>query len=171
MAKHLIELKNICKTFDDTEVLKNINLYINENEFLTLLGPSGCGKSTLLRLIAGFETPTSGEIFFEDKDLVSVEPYERKVNTVFQRYALFPHLNVFDNIALYVKVKVFDFANINFVLKSVSFEIFNTLRNGGIKERAVKLQYLCKSYRFLFRSSGNHITHHVMDFGRNSYIG
>ena len=133
MAKHLIELKNICKTFDDTEVLKNINLYINENEFLTLLGPSGCGKSTLLRLIAGFETPTSGEIFFENKDLVSVEPYERKVNTVFQRYALFPHLNVFDNIAFGLKIKNMDSVQIKNKVKKV-LELVNL---EGFEERSI----------------------------------
>ena len=105
MAKHLIELTDLCKTFDDNEVLKNINLYINENEFLTLLGPSGCGKSTLLRIIAGFETPTSGNVSFEGQDLAGVPAYERKVNTVFQRYALFPHLDVFDNIAFGLNIK------------------------------------------------------------------
>ncbi len=133
MAKHLIELKNITKTFDDTEVLKNINLYINENEFLTLLGPSGCGKSTLLRLIAGFEVPTSGEIFFEDKDLSGVEPYERKVNTVFQRYALFPHLNVFDNIAFGLKIKNMDSVQIKNKVKRV-LELVNL---DGFEERSI----------------------------------
>ena len=105
MAEHLIVLENLCKTFDDTEVLKNINLYINENEFLTLLGPSGCGKSTILRIIAGFETPTEGKVYFEDEDMSSVMPYQRKINTVFQRYALFPHLDVYDNIAFGLKIK------------------------------------------------------------------
>ncbi|MBR3932425.1 MAG: ABC transporter ATP-binding protein [Clostridia bacterium] len=133
MAKHLIELKNLCKTFDDTEVLKNINLYINENEFLTLLGPSGCGKSTLLRLIAGFETPTSGDIHFEGKDLVSVEPYERKVNTVFQKYALFPHLNVFDNIAFGLKIKKMDKDQIEKKVKRV-LELVNLK---GFEERSI----------------------------------
>jgi len=105
LGKHLIEFKNLCKTFDDTEVLKNINLHIDENEFLTLLGPSGCGKSTLLRIIAGFESPTSGNVYFEGEDLADVAPYERKVNTVFQRYALFPHLDVYDNIAFGLNIK------------------------------------------------------------------
>lgn len=105
MSKHIIELENICKTFDDSEVLKNINLHIDENEFVTLLGPSGCGKSTLLRLIAGFESPTSGTIRFDGVDLANVMPYERRVNTVFQKYALFPHLNVFDNIAFGLRIK------------------------------------------------------------------
>ncbi|MDY3303941.1 MAG: spermidine/putrescine ABC transporter ATP-binding protein [Clostridia bacterium] len=105
MSKHIIELENICKTFDDSEVLKNINLHIDENEFVTLLGPSGCGKSTILRLIAGFESPTSGTIRFDGVDLANVMPYERRVNTVFQKYALFPHLNVFDNIAFGLRIK------------------------------------------------------------------
>ena len=103
--EHLIELKNICKTFDDTEVLKNINLYIDKNEFVTLLGPSGCGKSTMLRIIAGFEEPDGGDVIFEGKSILSVPPYERTVNTVFQKYALFPHLNVEDNVAFGLKLK------------------------------------------------------------------
>ena len=119
MAKHLIEFKNVCKTFDDTEVLKNINLYINENEFLTLLGPSGCGKSTLLRIIAGFETPTSGKVLFEDSDLDGIPAYERKVNTVFQRYALFPHLDVYDNIAFGLHIKKLDSKTIAEKVKNV----------------------------------------------------
>jgi len=105
MSEHLIVLENICKSFDDSEVLKNINLYIDENEFLTLLGPSGCGKSTILRIIAGFESPTEGAVWFEDENLASVMPYQRKINTVFQRYALFPHLDVYDNIAFGLKIK------------------------------------------------------------------
>lgn len=102
---HLIELSNICKSFDETQVLKNINLYIDKNEFVTLLGPSGCGKSTILRIISGFETPTSGDVFFEGKSILKIPPYERTVNTVFQKYALFPHLNVADNIAFGLKLK------------------------------------------------------------------
>ena len=103
--EHLIELKNICKTFDDTEVLKNINLYIDKNEFVTLLGPSGCGKSTMLRIIAGFEEPDGGDVIFEGRSILAVPPYERTVNTVFQKYALFPHLNVEDNVAFGLKLK------------------------------------------------------------------
>ena len=133
MSKHLIELKNIIKVFDDTEVLKNISLYINENEFLTLLGPSGCGKSTILRLIAGFETPTSGELYFEDENLVNVEPYERKVNTVFQKYALFPHLNVFDNIAFGLKIKNMDSVEIGNKVKKV-LELVNL---SGFEKRSI----------------------------------
>ena len=108
MSNHLIELKNVTKTFDVTDALKDINLYIDKNEFLTLLGPSGCGKSTLLRIIAGFENTTSGSVLFEGKDLLSIPPYQRKVNTVFQKYALFPHMDVYDNIAFGLKIKKMD---------------------------------------------------------------
>lgn len=108
----LIELKNIRKSFDDTEVLKDINLYIRKKEFITLLGPSGCGKTTMLRIIGGFEAPTSGQVLFEGKDMVPVPPYKRRVNTVFQKYALFPHLNVFDNIAFGLKLKKMNKAEI-----------------------------------------------------------
>ena len=101
----LILFKNVCKEFDNAEVLTNINLYIRRNEFLTLLGPSGCGKTTMLRMLAGFETPTSGDILFEGKSIVATPPYKRKLNTVFRRYALFPHLNVHDNIAFGLKIK------------------------------------------------------------------
>jgi spermidine/putrescine transport system ATP-binding protein len=86
-------------------VLSNINLYIRENEFLTFLGPSGCGKTTLLRIIGGFDTPTSGDILFFGESIVNLPPYKRRVNTVFQRYALFPHLNVFENVAFGLNIK------------------------------------------------------------------
>ncbi len=101
----LIELKNICKSFGDTQVLKDINLYIRRKEFVTLLGPSGCGKTTMLRIIGGFETADSGELIFDGKDLSGVPPYKRRVNTVFQKYALFTHMNVFNNIAFGLKLK------------------------------------------------------------------
>ena len=103
--EHLIDLKNICKEYDGVRVLKDINLYIRKKEFVTLLGPSGCGKTTTLRIIGGFETPTSGELLFEGKEISHIPPYKRRVNTVFQKYALFPHLNVFDNIAFGLKLK------------------------------------------------------------------
>ena len=103
--EHLIDLKNICKEYDGVKVLKDINLYIRKKEFVTLLGPSGCGKTTTLRIIGGFETPSSGELLFEGKEISHIPPYKRRVNTVFQKYALFPHLNVFDNIAFGLKLK------------------------------------------------------------------
>ena len=104
-SEHIIEIKDLCKSFDGTKVLKNITFYIRNNEFITLLGPSGCGKSTTLRIIAGFETADSGIVNFEGKDLKSVPANKRNINTVFQRYALFPHLNVFDNVAFGLKIK------------------------------------------------------------------
>lgn len=103
--KPIVDLKNISKEYGETKVLEDINLYINENEFLTLLGPSGCGKTTTLRIIGGFSSPTEGRVIFEGKDITEVPPYERQINTVFQKYALFPHLNVYDNIAFGLKIK------------------------------------------------------------------
>lgn len=105
---YIIDLKNISKTFEDNEVLKNINMYIRRNEFLTLLGPSGCGKTTLLRIIGGFETPSEGTVLFEGQDISDFPPYKRKINTVFQKYALFPHMNVEDNIAFGLHIKKMD---------------------------------------------------------------
>jgi len=101
----LIELKNITKTFDDQQILKGINLNIYENEFLTLLGPSGCGKTTTLRIIAGFDESDGGELLFNGIEISKLPPYKREVNTVFQKYALFPHLNVFDNVAFGLNIK------------------------------------------------------------------
>jgi spermidine/putrescine transport system ATP-binding protein len=104
-----IELLGITKKFDEeTVALNRIDLYIRRREFLTLLGPSGCGKTTMLRLIAGFETPTDGRIWMDGADITDRPPYRRRVNTVFQRYALFPHLNVFDNVAFGLKIKKLD---------------------------------------------------------------
>ncbi len=105
LAQHIIELFDVCKDFSGTQVLKNINLYVRKNEFITLLGPSGCGKTTTLRLIAGFEQPTRGQIYFYDQCINRVPPYQRRLNTVFQRYALFPHLTVADNIAFGLKIR------------------------------------------------------------------
>ena len=97
--KKIIDLKNICVSYGDNVVLDNLNLYINEKEFITLLGPSGCGKTTTLRAIAGFIKPDSGDIIFEGKRINDVPAHKRQVNTIFQRYALFSHLNVYENIA------------------------------------------------------------------------
>ena len=104
--KKIIKLNNVVKTFDDiNNAVNNVNLYIRKGEFITILGPSGCGKTTLLRMIAGFEKATSGEILLNDEDITQIPPYKRPINTVFQKYALFPHLNVFDNIAFGLKIK------------------------------------------------------------------
>ena len=124
--KKLIELKNITKEYDGDLALDNVSLYIRDGEFLTLLGPSGCGKTTLLRIIAGFITPTSGEVYIDGADMNGVPPHKRQVNTVFQKYALFPHLNVFDNIAFGLKLKHRPKAEIeekvNAMLKLVNLE-------------------------------------------------
>ena len=103
--KPLIELKNITKTFDDQQILKGVSLNIYEKEFLTLLGPSGCGKTTTLRIIAGFDEADDGDLLFDGIEISKLPPYKREVNTVFQKYALFPHLNVFDNIAFGLNIK------------------------------------------------------------------
>ena len=102
---NIIDLQNITMEYSGVEVLKNINLFIRKNEFLTLLGPSGCGKTTTLRIIGGFEKPTDGKVIFEDKDITDMPPYKRKINTVFQKYALFPHLDIYENIAFGLKIK------------------------------------------------------------------
>ena len=103
----IIELIGVEKTFDCQTAVENLNLYVRKGEFITLLGPSGCGKSTTLRMIAGFEMPSQGKILLNGKDITDLPPYERPINTVFQRYALFPHLNVYDNIAFGLKLKRF----------------------------------------------------------------
>ena len=104
----LIELKGLTKNFEDQQVLKGIDLTIYENEFLTLLGPSGCGKTTTLRIIAGFEEPSGGEVLFDGIDITKVPAYKREVNTIFQKYALFPFMNVYDNVAFGLKIKKMD---------------------------------------------------------------
>ena len=104
MNNKLVELKNISKSFDGETVLSNLSLYINDKEFMTLLGPSGCGKTTTLRIIGGFESADQGDVYFDGVRINDVPPYKRNVNTVFQKYALFPHLNVYDNIAFGLRV-------------------------------------------------------------------
>ena len=104
-AQHIIDIKNVSKRFGEKIALNNINLYVRKGEFMTILGPSGCGKTTLLRLLAGFETATEGVITIGGNDITNLPPYKRNVNTVFQKYALFPHLNVYDNIAFGLKLK------------------------------------------------------------------
>ncbi len=117
--KVLIDLKNISKSYDGEKVLDNVSLFIRENQFVTLLGPSGCGKTTTLRIIAGFETADEGQVFFEDKLLNEIPPYKRNINTVFQKYALFPHLNVYENIAFGLRLKKVDDATIRTRVKEM----------------------------------------------------
>ena len=105
MSKELIRLRDVCMAFDDELVLDHINLYFNDKEFLTLLGPSGCGKTTTLRIIVGFMTPTSGDVLFDGVRINDVPPYQRQINTVFQKYALFPHLDVYENIAFGLRMQ------------------------------------------------------------------
>jgi spermidine/putrescine transport system ATP-binding protein len=105
MSDELIYLKNISKSYDGEMVLDDLTLYIKPNEFLTLLGPSGCGKTTTLRIIGGFTEPDSGVVLFEGKDITNMPPNKRQLNTVFQKYALFTHMTIADNIAFGLKIK------------------------------------------------------------------
>lgn len=105
MSNRLIDLQHITKIYDDNTVLDDLNLYIRENEFLTLLGPSGCGKTTTLRIIGGFEKPDNGCVLFNGKDITNMPPNKRQLNTVFQKYALFPHMTIAENIAFGLKIK------------------------------------------------------------------
>ena len=105
MNRNIIEVKNLTKEFDSETVVNHIDFTIAEREFVTLLGPSGCGKTTILRMIAGFEHPTDGEILFYDTVINDIPSYRREVNTVFQNYALFPHMNVFENVAFSLRLK------------------------------------------------------------------
>ncbi|MGL4741525.1 MAG: spermidine/putrescine ABC transporter ATP-binding protein [Sarcina sp.] len=115
----IINLKNISKSFEDNKVLDDLSLEIKKDEFLTLLGPSGCGKTTTLKILAGFEFADSGQVLFNNKDITSLPPYKRELNTVFQKYALFPHLNVFDNIAFGLKLKKVSKKEIEIKVKDV----------------------------------------------------
>ena len=105
MAKKIIEINHVIKDYGTTLAVEDFNFYVNKGEFVTFLGPSGCGKTTTLRMIAGFELPTSGQILLDGKDITNLPPHKRPINTVFQRYALFPHLDVYDNIAFGLKLK------------------------------------------------------------------
>ena len=105
MNKVLIDLKNISKSFDKELVLDDLNLYIRENEFLTLLGPSGCGKTTTLRILGGFTSPDQGKVIFDGQDITKLPPNKRQLNTVFQKYALFTHMSIAENIAFGLKIK------------------------------------------------------------------
>ena len=131
MSKELIRLRDLCMAFDDEPVLDHINLYINDKEFLTLLGPSGCGKTTTLRIIGGFATPTSGDVLFDGVSINDVPPYQRQINTVFQKYALFPHLNVYENIAFGLRMQKLPEAEI----KERVMEMLETVSLKGFEHR------------------------------------
>ena len=131
MSKELIRLRDLCMAFDDEPVLDHINLYINDQEFRTRLGPSGCGKTTTLRIIGGFTTPTSGDVLFDGVRINDVPPYQRQINTVFQKYALFPHLNVFENIAFGLRMQKLPEAEI----KQRVMEMLETVSLKGFEHR------------------------------------
>lgn len=126
MNKKLIDLQHITKSFDGQMILDDLNLYIRENEFLTLLGPSGCGKTTTLRILGGFETPDRGHVIFDDQDITKLPPNKRQLNTVFQKYALFTHMTIAENIAFGLKIKNKSKSYINdkiaYALKLVNLE-------------------------------------------------
>ena len=153
----IIELKNVTKSFDGEVVLDNISLEINDNEFLTLLGPSGCGKTTTLRLIAGFESADEGDIIFLGEDIKNVPPHKRNVNTVFQRYALFPHLNVYENVAFPLRERRVPKAEIeekvSEMLKLVALSGFEkrsvTSLSGGQQQRVAIARALVNSPKVL----------------------
>ena len=138
----IIEVRNVNKVFDGIPAVKEVSLSIKRGEFVTFLGPSGCGKTTLLRMIAGFEKPTSGEIFFDGKDITDIPPHKRPINTVFQKYALFPHLNVFNNIAFGLKLKSVPTGE--FVTNKKTGEKFEKMRKLTKKEIEEKVNYVLK---------------------------
>lgn len=142
-SKKIIEFRNIVKNFDGQIVLKGVNLDIYENEFVTLLGPSGCGKTTLLRILGGFLDADEGQVIFDGEEISKKPPYERELNTVFQKYALFPHLNVYENIAFGLKLKkvskdIID-QKVMKMLKLIGLEGYEkkntTLLSGGQQQR------------------------------------
>jgi spermidine/putrescine transport system ATP-binding protein len=141
--RKLIEFQNIVKSFNGSLVLKGINLSIHENEFVTLLGPSGCGKTTLLRILGGFIQQNEGQVYFDGIEISQVPPYKREINTVFQRYALFPHMNVYDNVAFGLRIKKQDKnlidQKVKKMLKLVNLEGYEdravTLLSGGQQQR------------------------------------
>lgn len=143
MARKLIDISHISKSYGNNLVLDDLNLYINENKFLTLLGPSGCGKTTLLRILGGFETPDSGNIIFDGTDITNLAPNRRQLNTVFQKYALFTHMTIAENIAFGLKIKGKSQAYINdkikYALKLVNLDGFENRMadqlSGGQQQR------------------------------------
>lgn len=152
MAKELVRLKDCRMDFDGQTIIDSINLEIRDNEFLTLLGPSGCGKTTTLRIIGGFLQPTSGDVLFDGERINDLPPYKRNVNTVFQNYALFPHLDVYDNIAFGLRVSKLDEEEIDRrvmkILETVSLTGFEDRKinqlSGGQQQRVAIARALVK---------------------------
>ena len=163
MSKELIRLSNCSMAFDGEYVLNNINLYFNDKKFLTLLGPSGCGKTTMLRIIGGFLKPTSGDVYFDGVRINDVPPHKRMVNTIFQKYALFTHLNVFENIAFGLRLQRHDgkklgkdeiSSRVMEMLEVVSLKGFEkrdvTLLSGGQQQRVAIARALVNEPTILF---------------------
>lgn len=157
MSEIIVQLKGVSKYYDDTPALTDVDLYIRKNEFVTLLGPSGCGKTTMLRLIGGFEKPDSGTITFKGEDISNVPSHKRRVNTVFQRYALFSHLNVFENIAFGLRIKKMKESvireKVDHMLRLVNLEGYekrdvNSL-SGGQQQRVAIARALCMNPRIM----------------------
>ena len=133
MSNAVIELKNISKSFGEEDILENFSVEIKKHAFVTILGPSGCGKTTMLRLIGGFETPDEGEILFDGENITNIPPYKRRLNTVFQKYALFPHMNVFDNVAFGLTIKKTD----KKIIKEKVSEMLKLVNLSGFEKRSV----------------------------------
>ena len=134
MENYVIELENVTKSFGDNVILKDFDFKVKKDEFLTILGPSGCGKTTILRLIGGFEEPDGGKILFNGEDITNKEPYERKINTVFQKYALFPHMNVYNNIAFGLNIKKMD----KKIIKEKVKEVLKLVNLVGFENREIE---------------------------------
>ena len=159
MARKLIDISHISKSYGDNLVLDDLNLYINENKFLTLLGPSGCGKTTLLRILGGFETPDNGKTIFDGKDITNLAPNKRQLNTVFQKYALFSHMSIAENIAFGLKIKGKSKAYINdkikYALKLVNLDGFENRTpdslSGGQQQRIAIARAIVNEPKVLLR--------------------
>ncbi len=147
MSTKLLDLVNITKSYDGVTILDDLNLYIRENEFLTLLGPSGCGKTTTLRILGGFETPDAGKVLFNGQDITQLPPNKRQLNTVFQKYALFTHMTIAENIAFGLKIKGKSKAyiddKIKYALKLVNLEGYENRSIGASLRRPAATNSYC----------------------------
>ena len=172
----LIRLEDLCKSFDNEQILKSVNLSIRDKEFVTLLGPSGCGKTTTLRIIGGFETADEGSLYFDGVEISEVPAYKRNINTVFQKYALFPHLNVYENIAFPLRLKKVKEEEIKTrvaeMLKMVALVGFEnksvSTLSGGQQQRVALIRALCQPYDFLLLDEPiSHLDDENSDIMRN----